>query len=368
MKILCITGGFLPSIGGMQFSTHQTLLGLIENGVDVTLVCPHENGDKEFDKTLPYKIIRNGEGGYITDIKNLFLVNKIYKIGNYDEVMLMGHFAEVAYGVFRSFFSFVPIILAAGTRLPFENSKYKMAIRNTILCRAYNGAKKIIAISDATINFIHEYCSTPLEKFKKIPRPIDDDVWKFKEKIEHDVFTLVTFSRFEKQKNIQDVLEILSKIKQRGIKFSYKLIGDGEYIKELKNITKKLHLEREVEFLGYKSQSELIDILHSCDLHILLSKAHNGLGETFGRVYAEAGFIKVPSIGFKTSGTVEAVKDGYSGFLYGFSELDKIEEKIVKIIEKKGYLEELSENAFNFSNDNFRKCIIGKAIKDFLNE
>ena len=42
----------------------------------------------------------------------------------------------------------------------------------------YNNAKKIIAISDATIKFINEYCGTSFDKFKKIPRPIDDDVWR----------------------------------------------------------------------------------------------------------------------------------------------------------------------------------------------
>ena len=71
--------------------------------------------------------------GYLTEIKNLFLVNKFFKSGDYDEVMIMGHFGEVAYGVFKSFFAFSPIILAAGTRLPFENAKFKMAIRNGIL-------------------------------------------------------------------------------------------------------------------------------------------------------------------------------------------------------------------------------------------
>jgi glycosyltransferase involved in cell wall biosynthesis len=368
LKLLCITGGFLPSIGGMQFSTHQTLLALSELEVDVTLVCPHENGDVEFDKVNPYKIMRSGDGGYLTEIKNLFLVNKLYKNDTFDEVIIMGHFGEIGYGIFKTFLSFKPIILAAGTRLPFETTKLKMFVRNSILYRAYNSAKKIIAISDATIRFINEYCNTPLEKFKKIPRPIDDDIWKYKQKIEHDIFTIVTFSRFEKQKNIQDVLEILLKVKNRGYVVKYKLIGDGEYLQELKNLTKKLGLEKEVEFLGYKTEHELIDILHSCDLHILLSKANNGMGESFGRVYAEAGFIKVLSIGFKTSGVKEAVKDGYSGFLYEFDELDIIEEKIIEIMKDINYLEKLSLNALDFSKVNFCKKNVGQQIKEFLDE
>jgi glycosyltransferase involved in cell wall biosynthesis len=368
VKILCITGGFLPSIGGMQFSTNQTLLGLSELGVDITLVCPHENGDVEFDKVNPYKIIRSGDGGYLTEIKNLFLVNKLYKNDNFDEVMIMGHFGEVVFGIFKNFFSFTPIILAAGTRLPFENDKYKMIIRNSILCRAYNGAKKIIAISDATINYIQDYCNTPVYRFKKIPRPIDDNIWQFKEKVKHDSFTLVTFSRFEEQKNIQEVLEILSKVKQKGYKFKYILIGDGEYKNELLSLPEKLNLQDEIEFLGFKPQNEVANILLKCDLNILLSKANNGAGESFGRIYPEAGFIKVPSIGYRTSGTIEAIKDNYSGFLYNYGELDEIENKIIELLTNKDLLNKLSEQTYLFSKNTFAKSIVAKQIKDFIND
>ena len=139
-----MTGGYLPSVGGMQYSNHETMIGLVENGIEITLVCPHFEGDKIFDKTLPFEMIRMREGGYLNQMKNIFLVNKLFKDGKYDEVMLMGHCSEIAFGIFKSFLSFKPIILAAGTRLKFENNKHIIRIRNFILKRAYNSAKKLL--------------------------------------------------------------------------------------------------------------------------------------------------------------------------------------------------------------------------------
>ena len=36
MKLLCMTGGYLPSVGGMQYSNHETMIGLVENGIEIT--------------------------------------------------------------------------------------------------------------------------------------------------------------------------------------------------------------------------------------------------------------------------------------------------------------------------------------------
>tara|TARA_Y100001968_G_C19454442_1_gene771589 strand:+ start:35719 stop:36825 length:1107 start_codon:yes stop_codon:yes gene_type:complete len=366
MKLLCmVSGNYLPSVGGYQFSTHQTLAGLVEQGVEITLICHHFEGEKDFDKNLPYKIIRKRNAGYISSIKNIFLLNILFKGGNYNEVVLMGHQCEIAFALTKSFLSFKPIILAAGTRLAFKNKKYIVKFRNFLLRRAYNNSKKLIAINDHTIKYIHKFCKTPINNFIKIPRPIDAKIWEFKNKVEHNKFTLITFCRLEKEKNVQDVLKIISNLKNGGHKFIYNIIGDGNYIGKLKEISKKLQLDEEVIFHGAKTQLEIVKLLHKSDLHILLSNS-----ESFGRVYVEAGLVKIPSIacfGYRNSAVSEVIKNNYNGFIYKFNELDKIEKKIIDLMYDKNKLEILKNNAFIFSRSNFDSKIVSKQLLKFFN-
>ncbi len=315
MKILCITGSFLPSIGGMQFSTHQTLIGLHCLGLEITLVSPKYENDEQADKDIPYKIIRYKSPGYINGLKRFILLLNEYRKNKYDKVFILGYEPELSMSVFKLFTPFNPIVLAAGTRIQFPNKrKWITFVRDKLLCITYTKACKIIVINDATKDSIISNCKIDEKKIIKIHRPIDDSIWKFKEKIKHDIFTVVSFSRFEKEKNIQGILEILYNVKKSNKKLKYLIIGDGEYEESLHKLVDELNLKDEVDFLGSMSQNEIVDVLHYCDLHILLSK--RGEAETFGRVYAEAGFIKVPSIGFETSGTIEAIKDNYSGYMF----------------------------------------------------
>jgi len=64
MKLLCVTSGFLPQIGRMQISTHQTLLALSEAGLDLTLVAASYVSDEIFDKQSPYRILRKNKDSY----------------------------------------------------------------------------------------------------------------------------------------------------------------------------------------------------------------------------------------------------------------------------------------------------------------
>ncbi|EGA63702.1 glycosyltransferase family 4 protein [Vibrio brasiliensis] len=360
MKILCITGSFLPDIGGMQFSTHQTIMGLVENGAEVTLICPFTEGSDKFDEDLAFTVLRSGKGGYFTDLNNMMLANKLFLRDNYEHVIVMGHMCEVSYGVLSNFLAFKAIILAAGTRLSFHNSWHKVFIRNILLCRAYKNALKIITISEQTARDISQFTKLEFDRMRKIPRPIDGNIWKPDSNRYiggNNLFRIVTFSRLEEQKNIQGVLQILSKIDTEKFPFEYKVIGDGEYRDNLVAHANALNLGKNVEFLGYKEQDEISKILSVSDLHILLSKAHNGLGETFGRVYAEAGFVGVPSIGYDTPGVREAISEGISGYLFSFDETDDIKNKIEQLISNRRLLEELSDTTIRFCNENFEKKI-----------
>lgn len=367
-KLLCISGGYLPEIGGMQFSTDQTLSALHEQGVDVTLIVPDGAGTDEFDKTRPFHIIRYGKPGYLGDISRTFMVSRKYKTGKYDRVMIMGHRNEIAYGMLCLILGFKPIILAAGTRLPFPNVCYKKWIRNVLLKCAYKNCDSIIAISSATIEYIQGYCHGKAAQLVKIPRPIDESIWDMKtdhiKRKSHKEFTLVTVSRLEKEKNIQGCLRLVANIRPDIPGLRYLIIGDGDYKKELMHLADKLNVKDIVEFVGYLSPVEVAAKYKQCDLFIMLSE--RGDAESFGRVYIEAAASGLPSIAYKTSGVVETVVDGETGCLVESGNLEAAIDAVLELYRKADVLERLSQHAYRNFRTKYTKEIVGRKLKEVL--
>ena len=364
MKILAITGAFLPEIGGMQFSTQQTLLALAQQGVEVELLCPTHVASETVDNLMPFEVIRATKGTYLAAIKRTLIIRKLWKDGGYDQLLLMGHYEEVAYGLLSSFYPVRPIILAAGTRLPFDGGFIKKWIRNSLLCRAYKKSKKIIAISSATENYINEYCDCINTKFIQIPRPIDGNIWKRLRNKKNKDFILVTFGRLEKAKNIQEVIDVVDSLKSKIPNIKYWIVGDGEYELQLKNKVKKLGLHNNVSFYQSMSQEKVVDLIQDVDVNILLSRHY--AGESFGRVYVEGAAVGLPAIGYSSEGVKVAINHQHSGYLCDVGNLICVENAIYELYADKNLYRQMKSNALSHYEQNFTLEKVGQKIKKVL--
>ncbi|HHH50512.1 MAG TPA: glycosyltransferase family 1 protein [Saprospiraceae bacterium] len=365
MKVLAVTGAFLPDVGGMQYSTHQTLLALTNQGVEVELICPKHSESADTDSEMPYRVMRVSQGSYIAALHRFFLIRKIWKKNNYDQLLLMGHFEEIIYGLAQFLYPTTPIILAAGTRLPFDGGKIKKWIRNLLLCNAYKKAHKIIAISPATKQYIGLYCKKIRTPFFIIPRPIDGEVWKRKREKKGNDFTLVTFGRLEKAKNIQGVLQVVDNLRNKIPNIKYWIIGDGDYLDELKSIVTQLKLEDIAVFVGTISQSDVAKRIQDADICILLSKRY--AGESFGRVYVEAAALGIPSIGYFSKGVTVAVNHGVTGFLCEVDDIACVENSVWKLYNDTRLMDEMKANATAHYQSKFTLEIVGKKFVEVLN-
>ncbi len=360
MKLLCVTGDFLPKIGGMQLSTHQTLLALFDQGVKLTLVADVAAGDLEFDKLIPYKIFRKGSGSYFGSLKQMLFVSHLYRSGEYDYVMLMGHFPEIAYGFWRKFIPFSPIILAGGTRLHYPNASLIRTFRNFLLRRAYSNSKKIIAISEVTKNSILTNCD-PLPPIKCISRPIDELIWQ-RERELNSQFTIVTIARLTNTKNIKEILIILKELNDCGASnWTYWLFGEGEDAAELEQLASELGISGQIKFWGVLPPEELVELVKRAHVHILLSKS-----ETFGRSYIESAALGIPSIGYETDGTVESIKHGVSGYLVKQGDRAEAFLKLHGLYYNEDLRAELSLGALRFYRENFSKSKIGQELVEYI--
>lgn len=364
MKILAVTSSFLPEVGGMQYSTHQTLLALVKKGAEVELICPKHSASTETDKQIPYKVTRISGGSYIAAFYHLVMIRRKWKQNKYDQLLLMGHHEEIAFGIANIFYPVHPIILAAGTRLHFSGTRIKIMIRNFILCNAYKKAEKIIAISPGTKKCIALYCKGIVTPFFIIPRPIDGSIWKRRRKKNGTDFTLVTFGRLEKAKNIQGVLEIIERLRNKIPTIKYWIVGDGEYKTKLKDMVKSLNIEKNVIFFSSLPQMEIAKKIQDVDVCILLSQSNGG--ESFGRVYVESAALGIPSIGYSSQGVTVAVNHEVTGFLCEKGDIKCVESALYKLYKDPLLMKKMQDNSLKHYQTKFTLEIVGKKIMEAL--
>lgn len=173
---------------------------------------------------------------------------------------------------------------------------------------------------------------------------------------------LITISRLNSIKKIEDMIEIFSKIKSKKSKLY--IVGDGDELEKLKKVTNRLNLNDRVIFTGYKTKEEMEEyILDSCIF--LLTSWSEGLP----MVLLESMSYGVPCIAFKTkSGVSDIIDNNVNGFIIEKRNQEKYVEKIDELMNNKELLNEFSKNSIIKAKRFTSKNIIKKWQEVLENE
>lgn len=170
-------------------------------------------------------------------------------------------------------------------------------------------------------------------------RGIDFNIFKNKKKKNKQRQTnLIYFGRISDEKNLEEVCKL-------GVKYSINIIGDGPARKKLE------YLYPTVKFSGFKSQSEIVNILEQMDVCVFPSRT-----ETFGLTMIEAMACGVPVAAYPSTGVYDIVQNGVNGF-YG----DNLEESIEKCLTLDN--ETVSESVQNYRWENCFNTFLQSLVK-----
>jgi len=136
-------------------------------------------------------------------------------------------------------------------------------------------------------------------------------------------FKLVSVSRLDPIKNIEDVLLVVKKLVDEGYSISYSIVGDGKHRDVLERIVEQLHIK--VSFEGY--QNNPYPFLLNGDLFVL-----NSFSEGFSNSLIEAMFSGTPSLSTKVGAADEIIEDGINGWLINPADKEELYTKIKHII------------------------------------
>ena len=162
-------------------------------------------------------------------------------------------------------------------------------------------------------------------KFKTIHPPSFKKLYKFiKRKKLNSNICIGTVCRLSKEKRIDNLIKIFSRFNYN---FTFKIIGNGPELENLKKLKKSLNLEKKITFIGKVPPEKIKFDIKNLDYFINSSDF-----EGFPNSVVEALSLGIPVIASQSHGGInEIIKNKNFGFIYNNNtELEVILLKILK--------------------------------------
>lgn len=232
------------------------------------------------------------------------------------------------------------------TKKSVANSKYVIYVTDEFLQKRYPNSHFNIGCSDVILKSINqEILDNRLKKVKK----------RFYD--QNELFVVGTIAPLNiKYKGQKYVIKAISELKKEGHNIEYQLVGGGDN-SNLKKISKKLNVEKNVKFLNSMPHEEVFKYLDKLDLYIQPS-----LTEGLPRSVIESLSRACPSIGSKVGGIPELVSEKN---VFAPKDVKQIKELIK--IQKNDYDKIINECTRGYeASKRYEKLILKNKKVDFL--
>jgi glycosyltransferase involved in cell wall biosynthesis len=345
MRVLVINYEYPPIGGGGGFVTRDILEQMVEYGHSVSVITSHYQGLERHEVVNGVEIFRvpvlfrnKMEVASSLSMLSYFPASVLHALSScngrrYD--IMNTHFAVPSgpTGYLLSKLFGLPNVLTIHGGDIFDPSKslspHKTPALRNVVRFMINYADRVVAQSNDTRTNAYRYY--PVKRhIDIIPLGIKKPVFSKKTRGDfglnpHEV-VFCTIGRLVKRKNLDDALEILSRIKD-SFRFTLLIIGDGPERPNLETLVRGFGLDRSVRLLGNVSDEVKFQLLDLSDCYL-----STALHEGFGLVFLEAMECGLPVICYNRGGQNDFLLDGKTGFLVQLGDKETFGEKIVKLI------------------------------------
>ncbi len=200
-----------------------------------------------------------------------------------------------------------------------------------------------VVVSESTLNeFINR--GYPKENFEIVYNALDHSKFPFKVSDKFPKPTITYFGRLKKYKSIEQLFYAFTLVKKEFPDAQIYIVGRGDYEPELRKIAAKLGISGSVNFWGYVDENKKIE---------LLSKSHcvvnTSIKEGWGITNLESNACGTLVISANVPGLRDSVKDGVSGLLYEFGNIEDLSRKIISIFTDKELFDKLNKGAIEWA-------------------
>ena len=272
MKIIQVTPGYPPSIGGVQNVAKEISVGLANMGHEVT-VFTCTNGIKDIkrqtEKNLTVYYLKDFVFAHTPVVPMLFFRLLLIPTDSIMHVHISKAFIpEIVYLISKirkiPYVAHFHLDVEPSGRLGFLLPIYKMIF----LRRVLKNANKVVVLSTRYKDLMkNKYGLT--KRILVIPNGVGEEFFLAKRKTAvRDDFNLLFVGRVSIQKNVACLVEAVSLVKN---KTTLNIVGEGELLLQIEKMITKRRLIN-VILHGGKTGKELIDFYRKADIFLLASK------------------------------------------------------------------------------------------------
>jgi glycosyltransferase involved in cell wall biosynthesis len=384
LKILILTHNYIRFPGDHAgLFVHILAKGLVQSGHKVFVLAPHQKGLKTFEimddvsvhrfRYAPVGMERLAYIGTMHELVARSWINKLLFFSFLFSFLLSSLSQAIRkkinlisaqwwipgglIGFILSFLSRKPMIVTShGTDIRILE---KSGLSSKLAGLVYRRARYITTVSSFLKERLVKSLKLDPDKVKVIPMPVTPVVFTPTHLKSEGAKLILCVARFTPQKGLGFFLKACQLLREKGINFRAKIVGEGP----LENF-----LREEIANLKLEDKVFLVDIMPQEKLNLLYAESYvcvlTSVEEGFGLVLVEAQMCKRPVIGTRSGGITDIIEDGKSGILIPPKDEVSLASAMEKILADHDLASRLAEEGYKSAMEKFSPQAV---LKKYMN-
>ncbi len=348
MKILALNWNDLknPYAGGAEVHLEELLRRLVGFGHEVTLFCSGFHGCRPEETVENIRIIRRGNR-FNFNLVAPFYLRRLVKRNHFD--LLVEDINKIPFytPLYLNLKTLVVVPHLFATTV-FQEINFVLGsyiyLAERPMVTFYRGLPFNV-ISESTAEDI-AHRGVPRQDITVIHCGIDRGVYSVAPGVtKYDQPTILYLGRLKKYKSIQHLIRAFALIRKKLPNARLMIVGSGDYQVPLKELAKSLDCGEHVEFPGFVSQEDKVERMRRAHVAVLPS-----LKEGWGLTNIEANAVGTTVVAADAPGLRDSVRDGRTGFLYPYGNIDELADKLYLILTDHRLRKELEQGALEWAD------------------
>jgi glycosyltransferase involved in cell wall biosynthesis len=316
-----------PFGGGAEVHMHEIFKRIASMGHDVTIFSCDIDGEANEEIIDGIKIIRKGKRSTFNyGVKKMYKTKFIHE--NYDIIIddinkipfyTPRYVKEPLLAISHHFFGasiYRETNFAAGTYVYLSEWLVNRVYRKT----------PFAVVSESTLQeFIDR--GFDRELFDIVPNAIEQNDFPMKVGKKADPPIIAYFGRLKKYKSPDHLIKAFASIEKKHRDAKLQILGKGDFMEYMQQLSIELGIEKKVKFFGFVTEEDKKRLLSEATCCV-----NTSMKEGWGITNIEANACGTPVISANVPGLRDSVKDGQSGMLYEYGNIDELAEKLDNLL------------------------------------